>query len=590
MANGPSPQLQKLLEEAKQRSNKTAKKPTTTTSEPEAEKKKQEKTFDMDNNTFYKIVFSDATPEEKKQKFIEAMTYDSTLTQEENKRRQKELDLFKEYLQFERRRMAQDIITLADTDAFAQMHDMINDMCGAISEYDKNMQPLSDIIDAIWKLRQEGKEMTLEVYKEIQNDKDAQAKRNKELADIQAEITKLEAMDVSDEAKIEQLRQQKTGLPFFKKTSDEALAKIAQIEAQMAQRAETIEAKQNTLNALKEEPLYKTKFEGFEKEKEQLRMLLDISSDEWKQKQKRLIEVANNFIDTTAERGADVQKLLESVGEQIDTLNEANRGVQSIYGLLAEASVEASKVNKKQRDQVMTPGENESKVQQTVRENKLAAIEEYITNAETSARDTAKSYADLAIQGNRIVAMKGANVEQRQNARELTTSGIAGVAEGLSVALTTISAAALNESTEHARDALKLMSEKTDLQNQQEALRQAAGYADLAETVNAQAEKLRSFEEVSKAATEMKRDGLEALKQSMKTAMECAQDLLDSTAVQRGTAADADVTESLGGFNKKAAKQEASNDDKKPAGEEKTPEAKKPAPKKKGLGDLGNGG
>ncbi len=588
MANGPSPQLQKLLEEAKKRSDKTAKKPTTTTATPEAEKKKQEKTFDMDNNTFYKIVFSDAAPEEKKKKFVEAMTFDSTLTQEENKRRQKELDLFKEYLQFERRRMAQDIITLADTDAFAQMHDMINDMCSSISEYDKNMQPLSDIIDAIWKLRQEGKEMTLEVYKEIQNDKEAQVKRNQDIADRQAEIAKLEAQDVSDEAKIATLRQQKSGLPFFRKTSDEALAKIAQIEAEMAQRAEKLEARQAELETLKQEPLYKTKFEGFEKEKEQLRMLLDISSDEWKQKQKRLIEVANHFIDTTAERGADVQKLLESVGEQIDTLNEANRGVQSIYGLLAEASVEASKVNKKQRDEVMTPGEKESKVQQTVRENKLAAIEEFITNSETSARDTAKSYADLALQGNRIVAMKGANVEQRQNARELTTSGIAGVAEGLSVALTTISAAALNESTEHARDALKLMSEKTDLQNQQEALRQAAGYADLAETVNAQAEKLRSFEEVSKAATEMKRDGLEALKQSMKTAMECAQDLLDSTAVQRGTDAEADVTESLGGFNKKAAKKEASNDDK-PEAKDK-PEAEKPAPKKKGLGDLGNGG
>ncbi|MBU6475255.1 MAG: hypothetical protein KGL10_06430 [Alphaproteobacteria bacterium] len=586
MANGTSPKLQELLEQAKKRTEKTApKKPTP--GAPEAEKKKQEKTFDMDNNTFYKIVFSDATPEEKKAQFVAAMTYDAKLTQEENKRRQKELDLFKEYLQFERRRMAQDIITLADTDAFAQMHDMINDMCGAISDYDKNMQPLSDIIDAIWKLRQEGKEMTLEVYKEIQAEKENAIIRDQNISDRKKEISELEHMNASAEAQIEVLRQQKTGMPWNRRTSDAALAKIAKIEAETAQRLADIAGKKQDLETLQNTPPV-TKFAGFEKEKEQLRILLDISSDEWKNKQKELIRVANHFIDTTAERGADVQKLLESVSEQIDTLNDANRGVQSIYGLLAEASVEASKVNKKQRDQHMLPTDGETKVQETMRQNKLAAIEDYIANSETSARDTAKSYADLAIQGNRITAMKGANLEQRQNARELTTSGIAGVAEGLSVALTTISAAALNESTEHARDALRVMSEKTDLQNQQEALRQAAGYAELATTVNEQAEKLRAFREVSDAATEMKQKGLEALKDSMKTAMECAQELLDSTAEQRGLDADAGVSESLGDFNKKAAA--PANDDKTKKPEGQKPAAKKEPPKGGDLGKLGRGG
>lgn len=74
----------------------------------------------IQENPFYKVMFDpNATPEAK----MEAVT--KILVFAENKDQAKEeleaFKLFKEYLQFERKRMAQQIIALTDTEAFSEL-------------------------------------------------------------------------------------------------------------------------------------------------------------------------------------------------------------------------------------------------------------------------------------------------------------------------------------------------------------------------------------------------------------------------------------------------------------------------------------
>ncbi len=584
MAEKTSPQKEKiaeLVEEARKvhSGGKTTPKRAPVTAEPEAEQKVQktpeEKPYDIETNLFFQIIIGkDIAPEDKKKKIAEALTYDVNATPEENKRRQKEFELFKRYLHEQRTNMSKDIVALSETDTISQLRDMIIDITGGIKEYDETINPLTDIIDAIWTLRQQGKEMTLEVYKEIQQDKEAQARRDQEVADRTAEIARLEQQNVTDAGRIARLREQKTGLPFMKRTSPEALAQIAEIEAERASRLAELENKKKDLQALKDSPLTETKFAEFQKEKEQLRMLLDISGPEWKEKQQKLIDVSLKFIDTVATKGALVTKLLEARGEQIDTLNDANRGIQGIFRLVAEATGEAARANKGLREQMALPPDNEGAVQRTIRENKLARIEDFISIAQSSAVETAKSNADLAIQGHRVATLKAANIEQLQKAGELTSSGIAGVAEGIATTLTTISSASVNEAAEHAHDAIRIMTERTDLAHQKESLRQAAGYSELAENMMQNAERLRDTSVISKAAKEMRQESLEALNKAVKTSMEAMGELLEATAQERGTAANNNVAEGLStDFNQEAANNNEPKQDKKQPAQE--PAAKK---------------
>src|ERR1039458_4088850 len=99
--------LQEMLaaQEKKNTQNKATKSPT-----GPASVKRVAKNYDIENNTFAKIVFSDLAPEKKKEAIAQALVFDVNKSKDENQTRLKEFDLFKEYLQSERKRMAQDII------------------------------------------------------------------------------------------------------------------------------------------------------------------------------------------------------------------------------------------------------------------------------------------------------------------------------------------------------------------------------------------------------------------------------------------------------------------------------------------------
>ncbi len=582
-----SPQLQQRLDELKAKNKQTSASTTTTTkTTTTTTAAKKVKNYDIENNTFAKIVFDeDLTPDEKKEQIAKALVFDVNQTKEDNQKRLKEFELFKEYLQSERQRMAQDIIALTDTDAFAEMHEMFNEMNGAILEFDQSMKPLTDILDAVYKLRMEGKEFTLDVFKEIQEDKDAQVKRDQDVADRQAALAKLQGEVQGDKAKVLELGQQKK---FFGlgKVKPEAQVQIDEINLALQDKAASLTTQQTELKTLQATPVTETKFAAFVEEKEQLRQLLDISSDEHRERQKRLIAAAQNFVNTTSSRGEEVLEHFSEMGEHIETLNEANRGMQGIYAIITEASTEAAKLNKSERDQLQIAPENESTVDEMQRVNKKADVEEHISTSDAAAIDTMKCYADLTKQASRIITMKSANREQVSKARELTSSGVAGVAEGLSTVLTVVSAAALNESAELARNSVSIMEDRTDLQSQQEALRQASGIADQADVLNKAVDSLRAYTETSKVVTETTKENLEVVKKAGEGVQGLIDELAKSVDEQRGTGADVGMQLGDGSTTSKFNKKAAANDDTAEApAEEKKPEVSKIAQLgKKGLG------
>lgn len=522
-------------------------------------KRKTEKDYDLNNNTFAKIIFDEnLTPEQKKEQVAKALTFDVNAPKEENQKRLKEFELFKEFLMSERQRMAQDIISLTDTDAFAEMHEMFNEMNGAIVEFDDSMKPLVDIIDAVYTLRQQGKEMTLNVYKEIQGDKTAEVEKQQKIEALQAELKAQEDGIRADDARIIEL-QDKKKFWIFGGPSTEEKQEIATLEAGLLTKKEEYDAKKKELQDTKTAPASQTAFVGFEQEKAHLRELLDISSDEHRERQKRLIDAAQNFVDTTAARGEQVLSHFSELGEHIDTLGDANRGIQSVYAILTEASTEAAKTNKSERDQLAVPGPGESQVSKLQREHKKADIEEHIKVANNTALDTVKTNADLVKQGARIMTMKDANQQQISKARELTSSGVASVAEGLSSVLTIVSAAALNESAELASNTVDLMEERTDVQSQQESLRLAAGISDQADELNRAVEGLAAYRDTAKVVRDTTEENLRMVKEENAKLADLIAATKEEIDEVRGIHADAEIqdtapatTPTSSSFNDKA--------------------------------------
>src|SRR5262245_45659925 len=74
----------------------------------------------VEANSFYKIMFSQAlTPEQKREEVTKALVYASS--REEMKQRLQEFEAFKEYLQAVREDMAKEIISLTDTETFSEL-------------------------------------------------------------------------------------------------------------------------------------------------------------------------------------------------------------------------------------------------------------------------------------------------------------------------------------------------------------------------------------------------------------------------------------------------------------------------------------
>src|SRR3954468_2035927 len=123
-------------------------------------------------NLFYKVMFDQETkPEEKRAQMAKILAYEGT--KEENREKIKAFELFKEYLQAQREAMAQEIIRLTDTETFAELKEVYDQLNGALIDFDNKMKPLTDIIDAVYTLRTNG--LTIEAFQEIIRDRRREA-------------------------------------------------------------------------------------------------------------------------------------------------------------------------------------------------------------------------------------------------------------------------------------------------------------------------------------------------------------------------------------------------------------------------------
>ncbi len=506
------------------------------TQEKTAQRTDSKKFAAIESNTVYKIVFAEGDPEAKKEAIAKQLAYDLADEKADNKEKLAEFELFKEWLMEQRKDMAQEIINLTDTDAFSELKDVFDEMNQGLLDFEKQMSPLTDILDAVYRLRMASDGAMFEVFREIQDDK----KEEERIAMLRSEQDKqLDTFNTdirNIQTEIKQLQGQKSwfGLGGTKKS---ALAEIAKKEVELGERQDSItqltkEIERTTFNRVSE-------YAEFAEEKAKLRELLDISSDEHKARQQALVDSANNFVDTADKRTSNVLDHLEGINDQIDRLGDSNGGLRNVYAIISEAVQDAEAVNTQIRDGLLEEPADESNIAKMRRENNKMAVENHVTALTAAKVDTMGTFGDLTAESYRIKAMKDSNDGQVAKTRSLNSKGVSGVASRLSTVLQGVSMAALSESAEVAQMTLERMNDQTNRMAQQEALKNAMGISQENDALVKAIEELESYGKVARAATDISREGYQEMRQNLAELEKTAKDV--SEAVKEAVAVGADV-------------------------------------------------
>jgi hypothetical protein len=489
------------------------------------------------SNPFYKVMFAEAsTPEAKRAEVTALLTYEGT--KEENRERMKAFELFKEYLQSQREEMAQEIIRLTDTGTFAELKSVYDDLNTSLIDFDNRMQPLTDIIDAVYTLRTNG--LTLEAFQEILRDRRREEELIRSKAEKQKEFSNLKQQVAETQAGIAALREDRSffGLGPVTQSAREAIARknleLADVDVSLTNLGSEIAA-------LDQQTPSDSEMGEFVEQKRKLRELLDISADDHKQRQKDLVDSAVNFVNTAKTRVGAVREHLGQMNSQVENLFDANNMMGSVYAILNEGIKAATDNNQKVRDVLQPPATgSEDMISQMSREQKKMSVEQHITMLDASAADTMATYADLTSGAIRIKTMKDAVDQQAIRARSMHSQGISGVADRLSVVLQAVSSAALGEASAMAKDTLQQMAENTNKVAQKESIRIAMGVqeqnSDLAKAID----DLGAYGEVVRTATNITREGLSDMRVKLdelkKLAEDVQGDVKDSVAVNADTA------------------------------------------------------
>lgn len=507
-----------------------------------AEQRTESKKFaEIESNPFYKIVFGEGDPEAKKAAIAKQLAYDIEKDKSDNKERLAAFDLFKEWLMDQRKDMAQEIINLTDTDAFSELKDVFDQMNQGLLDFEDKMAPLTDILDAVYRLRMASDGAMFDVFKEIKEDKAEEERIARLREEQEAQLNELSGQVSTLQQDIKVLQGEKSwfGLGGIKKSALKQIAeKEAQLENHRGEIGNLTHAIENTVFNRESE------FAEYANEKAKLRELLDISSEEHKARQQALVDAANGFVNMADTRTSNVLEHLEGINEQVDRLADSNGGMRNVYAVISEAVEEAEESNTALRDRLTEAPEDESNIAQMKRENQKMAVEDHVTALTAAKSDTIGTYSDLTAESYRIKAMKDSNNSQVSKTRSLNSKGVSGVASRLSTVLQGVSMAALSESSEVAQMTLDRMNQQTNRITQKEALKNAMGISMENDALVKAIEELESYGKIARAATDISREGYQEMKENLAELEKTAKDVSD--AVKEAVAVGADVMSDRG--------------------------------------------
>lgn len=488
----------------------------------------------IEANTFYQIMFDESvSPEEKRDAVVAALTF-----AEDNEQAQQSLEefnKFKEYLQFQRKRMAQEIIALNNTETNGVLQQVINELNTGLLNFEELMGPLVEGIEAINTLSLNG--VTIDVFNEIIQDQEKEETRKAEEEHLAAEVNGIREKNRMLRVQNGQLANQK-GFLGFGGTTKSALNEIAANEVTMAGNEERLSEIQTKLEDVRNSGANSSEFAEFAAEKEKLKEFLNLTSSEHKERQESVVKAAQDFIGFADGNTGMILEHLQKESGQMKNLGEANFTIRNVYAILNDATNRANSANEGTRAGLKTATEGDDYIAQMKSEKQLTQLEDYIADLNQSSVDTTRTYGELTASGHQIRTMQETNEQSTMRMRQMHSSGVAGIADNLSTVLTAVSAAALKESSTSAEQTLRRMRTTTLGISKNNAIAAAMGGAELNQELEKVFEDLQDYGKVIGGTTKIMRENLKETKKLREQIVEQGNQMQEAIKESIGVAAD----------------------------------------------------
>ena len=487
---------------------------------------RQEEDTSIQENSFFKILMDNEIKlEQKVEEVTKALEF--TNNKEQDRARIKEFEQFKEYLQSVSETMSKQRIEMTDTATFSELQKVYGDFNNDLNDFIDKIKPLTDITDALYTLRQKGE--TRSVLAKIQQDKALNRDQNDELAKL-FEQSEAISTDIGN-LKSENYRLAEDKSFFgFGNIRPESKAQIKENEEEIAKLQGELTAVNERINSLQSEIQNRSTGEEYSFEAQKLRELLDLNSEQHTQRQAELVATALKFINTGKERFGEIRNHLEQMSNQIEGLTDNNSNMLQIYAVLNDATQKAEEINKAKKEELANQPEPESAVKKMELEREKRDLDEHIETVSQSSVDTMQTYGELSIEEIKLRNMASATKTQSQSAATMHSRGIASVASQLSVVLTAVNAAAINESQVMASDTLTQMANVTNDVAKKESIRIATGRDDVNVELEKTLQDLMDFGDTQRQATEITREAITTMRENLKKLEEEAKYVQEDTA------------------------------------------------------------
>ncbi|CAK7069975.1 MAG: hypothetical protein DELT_01822 [Desulfovibrio sp.] len=480
---------------------------------------------DIQENSFFKVVFSDSLSLEEKIEHVTKVLEFSN-NKEEDRAKIKEFDSFKEYLQSISEEMSKQRIQMTDTEVFAELQRVYSDFNDDLNNFIEQVKPLTDITDALYNLRQSGE--TRDVLAQIKADKEWEVETSAKKTALTETIAALEARitDLGNENIT--LAQDKSffGLGQIKAASK---AKILMNEATIEKLREEIKQKKEDLATLNQEIQERESLQSLSFEAQKLRELLDLTSEEHTLRQAGMVEAALKFVNEGKERFGAIRGHLEKMVNQIEGLGDNNGNMIQIFAVMNEATKKAENTHRDRKQTLDTTDVGDSLVEKMKYEEECRNLDEHIDTMATATVDTMQTYGELTTEAIKIRNMQAATKKQVESARAMHSRGIASVASQLSVVVTAVNSAAINEAQSMASNTLAEMAKVTNDIAKKEAIRIATGRDEINYELEDMLKNLAEFGDTQREATEITRSALETMRANLEEIEKLAKDVQTDT-------------------------------------------------------------
>ena len=480
----------------------------------------------IETNTFYSIIMADDVElEEKVNQVSKALEF--TNDKEADRTRIKEFEQFKEYLQSISETMSKQRIEMTDTGTFSELQKVYGDFNNDLNDFIDKIKPLTDITDALYTLRKNGE--TRSVLAKIQQDKANRRDLEERLASMKRELSMLEE-------DILQLKQEN-----YKLAEDKSFFGFGNIRAESKAQIKTNEDKITELDKnlhdllpqidnVRQQLTDMATGEGYSFEAQKLKELLDLNSEQHVQRQADLVQSALQFINSGKERFGEIRKHLELMNQQIEGLTDNNSQMQQIYAVLNDGTKKAEEANKAKRETLINAPEPTSQIEKMKLDKEKRDLDEFIDTVSQSTVDTMQTYGELSMEEIKLRNMQAATRNQSQSAATMHSRGIASVASQLSVVLTAVNSAAINESQVMASDTLTQMANVTNDVAKKESIRIATGRDDVNIELEKTLQDLVEFGDTQRQATEITRDAIKTMRDNLDELEKLSKDVQEDTA------------------------------------------------------------